>query len=79
MEKKNYLILDDEFLLYCKLNNINDVQKLAKETFNKGFTLLKYGQLPKSVLSKNISENDKNELPLVREEVKTSKTTLYEE
>lgn len=79
MEKKNYLMLDDEFLLYCKLNNIEDIQKLAKETFNKGFTLLKYGEIPKSVLSKKISQNDKNELPLVVKEQQVSKTTLYEE
>jgi len=46
MEKKNYLILDDEFIHYCKLNNIEDIQKLAKETFNKGFTILKYGETP---------------------------------
>jgi hypothetical protein len=46
MEKKNYLILDDEFIQYCKLNNIEDIQKLAKETFNRGFTVLKYGEIP---------------------------------
>lgn len=46
MKKKNYLMLDDEFLLYCKLNNIEDVDKLAKEIFNRGFTLIKYGETP---------------------------------
>ena len=46
MKKKNYLMLDDEFLLYCKMNNIDDVDKLAKETFNRGFTILKYGETP---------------------------------
>jgi len=39
-------MLDDEFLLYCKMNNIDDVDKLAKETFNRGFTILKYGETP---------------------------------
>jgi hypothetical protein len=38
--------LDDEFIQYCKLNNITDVEKFAKEIFNKGFTLLKYGDKP---------------------------------
>jgi len=42
----NSLILDDEFLQYCELNNIEDIQKLAKETFKKGFDLLKYGDMP---------------------------------
>jgi len=38
--------LDDEFLEYCKLNNIEDIEKLAKEVFNQGFTILKYGNIP---------------------------------
>ena len=46
MEKKCYLTLDNEFLQYCKLNNIDDVEKLAKETFKKGFDILKYGIAP---------------------------------
>ena len=47
MENKNYLILDDEFIQYCKLNNIEDINKLAKETFARGFTILKYGESPR--------------------------------
>lgn len=39
-------MLDDEFLSYCKLNNIDDIDKLARETFNRGFTILKYGETP---------------------------------
>lgn len=46
MKKKNYLTLDDEFIKYCELNNIADIDKLAKEVFNKGFTFLKYGDSP---------------------------------
>lgn len=46
MKKKSSLTLDDEFLEYCRLNNIDDVEKLAKETFNRGFTILKYGETP---------------------------------
>lgn len=42
----NIFILDKEFLDYCKLNKIPDVEKLARETFNKGFTILKYGETP---------------------------------
>lgn len=51
MKKKNLLILDDEFIQYCEINNIQDIDKLAKETFNKGFTILKYGNKP------NVDEN----------------------
>lgn len=40
------LILDDEFLEYCKLNNIEDVEKYARSVFNQGFTIVKYGKEP---------------------------------
>ncbi len=46
MKKKSSLTLDDEFLEYCRLNNIDDIEKLAKDTFNRGFTILKYGETP---------------------------------
>jgi len=46
MEKKSTLILDKEFTQYCELNNITNVDKLAKETFARGFALLKYGEVP---------------------------------
>ena len=42
----NLLTLDDEFLQYCELNHIEDIQKLAKETFKRGFDILKYGEVP---------------------------------
>ena len=47
MEKKFSLTLDKEFIEYCELNNINDVEKYAKEVFNRGFMLIKYGDAPK--------------------------------
>lgn len=47
MKKKNSLILDDEFIQYCELNKIDNIEKLAKETFNRGFSILKYGETPK--------------------------------
>jgi len=43
MEKKFSLILDKEFIDYCKLNNIEDVEKFAREVFIKGFNITKYG------------------------------------
>ena len=46
MKQKNNLILDNEFLQYCEINNIDNIEKLAKETFNRGFTILKYGETP---------------------------------
>jgi hypothetical protein len=46
MKKKNSLTLDSEFLLYCEINGIENIDKLAKETFERGFSLLKYGETP---------------------------------
>lgn len=55
MKAKSTLILDDEFIQYCSLNNIIDSNKLAKETFNRGFSLLKYGETPKGNSVKEIT------------------------
>ena len=46
MNKKNYLTLDNDFIKYCEINNIEDSEKLAKQVFDKGFSLLKYGETP---------------------------------
>jgi hypothetical protein len=46
MKKKSSLILDDEFIRYCEINKIENADTLAKETFARGFTLLKYGETP---------------------------------
>lgn len=48
MKKKHFLTLDNEFVLYCQLNKIDDVEKLAQETFNRGFSFLKYPDNPLS-------------------------------
>lgn len=75
MEKKFSLILDDEFMLYCKINNITDIEKLAKETFQKGFTILKYGEEPKGFLMSREKAREIAEIP--KEKVKN--TNLYDE
>ncbi len=45
------LTLDKEFIQYCELNEIKDIRKLAKETFKRGFDLLKYGSMPEGELT----------------------------
>ena len=50
MEKKFSLTLDKEFIEYCRINNIDDVEKLAKTTFKTGFDMLKYGDKLHTVL-----------------------------
>lgn len=56
MKKKSSIILDDEFILYCQLNKIDDIDKLAKETFNRGFSLLKYPNTPLGSTKERIVE-----------------------
>ena len=56
MEKKFTLTLDNEFSQYCQLNNIDNIEKLASETFNRGFAILKYGETPNSNVTEKIVE-----------------------
>jgi len=74
--------LDNEFIQYCELNNINDVQKFAKQVFEKGFTTIKYGELPKSIqLNKEsviepiLTSESKSVEPIIKKEIKD----LYDE
>lgn len=46
MKKKFLLTLDDEFIRYCEINEIENVEALAKKVFNRGFTIEKYGETP---------------------------------
>ena len=55
MAKKYTLTLDKEFVQYCELNDIQDVEKKAKETFNRGFTILKYGETPSHIKGKEVT------------------------
>ena len=50
-KQKISLILDKEFIQFCELNEIEDIVKLAKETFKRGFDLLKYGSMPEGDLT----------------------------
>jgi hypothetical protein len=59
MKPKSTLILDNEFIQYCELNKIINVDKLAQETFNRGFSLLKYGETPNGNRVKEIVEVEK--------------------
>lgn len=51
--QKSFLTLDNEFLKYCEINNIIDPEKLAKEIFQKGFTIVKYGEIPNGLRGQN--------------------------
>jgi len=58
MKKKTTMVLDDEFILYCQLNNIVNVEKLATETFKRGFSALKYPETPISASKQKIIEKE---------------------
>jgi hypothetical protein len=69
MKPKSTLILDSEFIQYCELNKIVNVDKLAQETFNRGFSLLKYGETPTGNRTKEIVEITKEVIKEVVVEV----------
>jgi radical SAM superfamily enzyme len=54
MKKKNSLTLDDEFIKYCELNQIADIEGTAKKIFQRGFTIEKYGETPSTAKGKEI-------------------------
>lgn len=49
MEQKNYSIInqtiENDFLSFCKLNNIQDIEQFRFECFKKGYFIDKYGLL----------------------------------
>jgi len=80
MEKKHYLILDDDFIQYCQLNNINDIEKKAKELFKKGFDIEKYGLTPNDKQFKKIETPQLNNLENLKNPTSqklTKKDDLY--
>lgn len=49
--EKRYLTLDSEFIKYCELNKVENPEKLANEIFQRGFSIIKYGETPKGFKS----------------------------
>lgn len=61
MKEKVYLTLSDEFIKFCEMNKIEDIQKAAKETFERGFTILKYGDSPNIKVPQTLQKEGKKE------------------
>lgn len=86
MKKKFFLILDDDFVSYCEINNITDIEKKAKETFEKGFLFLKYGYSPMDKIinivpqppSPQIKPLNIDKEPII-EKIIEKKSTIYDE
>ncbi len=86
MKQNISLTLDKEFIQYCELNKIEDIEKLAKETFKRGFDLLKYGRIPERELTRQdkekvveIVETPPIPSPKKVETQKDEKSNLYDE
>jgi hypothetical protein len=69
MKPTSTLILDNEFGQYCELTKIINIEKLAQETFNRGFSLLKYGETPNGSRVKEIVEVPKEVIKEIKVEV----------
>jgi hypothetical protein len=65
-KENNSLILDDEFLQYCKLNNIEDIEKFAREVFNRGFTIIKYGIVPNYIKADIVVNAQEESAPSIK-------------
>jgi hypothetical protein len=80
MKKKHLLTLDDEFIKYCEINQIDNIEALAKKIFLRGFTIEKYGETPSPIKS----EVKKEPIPPIikpkeKEQVPTKKIDIYDE
>lgn len=62
MKKKYSLILSKEFLQYCDLNDIVKIEKLAEDVFERGFTILKFGETPSFAHGKEIVKEVEKEV-----------------
>lgn len=60
MKKKLYLTLDDDFIKYCEINNITDIEELARKVFNRGFTIEKYGEIALTPAQNSIKNDSKS-------------------
>lgn len=81
MKQKKYLILSDEFIKYCKLNNIEDIEKHAEKVFNIGFMSEKYKDTKPKIKKNKEIINAKKLLdePIVNVKSVSQKFDLYDE
>ncbi len=54
MKKKYSLTLSKEFIQYCELNNIDKIEELAHDVFDRGYTILKFGETPSVARGKDV-------------------------
>ena len=54
MKKKYSLTLSKEFIQYCELNDIDKIEELAHDVFERGYTILKFGETPSIARGKDV-------------------------
>ena len=68
MEKKNYLTLNKQnqkdLTDYCKLNNIEDVDKFFQKCFKRGYDIERYGLIGNTSEPEKIVEYVEKEVPI---------------
>ena len=68
MEKKNYLTLNKQnqkdLTDYCKLNNIEDVDKFFQKCFKRGYDIERYGLIGNTSEPEKIIEYVEKEVPI---------------
>ena len=74
MNQKNSLTLDNEFLRYCIINKIEDPVKFAEKVFQKGFSIVKYGETPVGYVNEKIVEKE----VIIEKEVVVEKEVIVE-
>ena len=76
--EKFYLTLDNEFLKYCELNQIENVEKFAIETFKNGFNLIKYGNVPTGIFNERIIEKEVIKETIIEKPIEIIKEVFIE-
>jgi pentatricopeptide repeat protein len=59
--------LHNDIKQYCKLNNIDDVEKFCNQMIEKGFTIEKYGDKPNIVSPNKVDTIKVNTEPKIEE------------
>lgn len=73
------ITLSKEFIEYCKLNDINNIDEFVNDVFQRGFTLVKYGKIPNGIVNTESISNHISEHGIENITDKTNKKDIYGE
>ena len=68
-------MLESEFIQFCELNGITNIEETAKKIFQQGFTIYKYGMHPPI----KINPEPTKEVIVTKKEPVIKKDPLYNE